>query len=51
MRTGDSIDYAVKKGTLYFAIPQSLKAVKTTDVVQVDFGPDFDPEPYRFKHW
>ena len=51
MRTGDSIDYGIKKGTLYFSIPQSLKAVNTTDVVQVDFGPNFDPEPYRFKHW
>ena len=40
-----------RAGQLSFVIPQSLKAIKVTDVVQVDFGSDFDPEPYRFKSW
>jgi hypothetical protein len=51
MRTGDPIDYTYRNGTFSFVIPQSLKAIKVTDVVQVEFGPDFDPEPYRFKNW
>ena len=51
MRTGDSIEYTYRDRQLRFSIPQSLKAIKVTDVVKVEFGLDFDPEPYRFKHW
>ncbi len=51
MRTGEPLDYNYRDGQLRFVIPYSLKAIKVTDVVQVDFGSDFDPEPYRFKHW
>jgi len=51
MRTGDSIDYTYSSATLSFAIPDSLKSVNVTDVVKVEFGEEFDPEPYLFKHW
>jgi hypothetical protein len=51
MRTGDPIKYTYRDRQLHFLIPQSLKAIKVTDVVKVEFGSDFDPEPYRFKHW
>jgi hypothetical protein len=51
MRTGDPIEYNYRDKQLRFSIPQSLKATKVTDVVKVEFGSDFDPEPYRFKHW
>lgn len=51
MRTGEPIEYSYRNEQLSFVIPQSLKAIKVTDVVEVEFGPDFDPEPYRFKHW
>jgi alpha-L-fucosidase len=51
MRTGDSIDYTYSNATLSFAIPDSLKSVNVTDVVKVEFGEEFDPEPYLFKHW
>ena len=51
MRTGESIDYTYKNATLSFVIPDSLKAIHVTDVVKVEFGEDFDPEPYLFKHW
>jgi len=51
MRTGDSIDYIYSSATLSFAIPDSLKSVNVTDVVKVEFGEEFDPEPYLFKHW
>ena len=51
MRTGDSIDYSYKEGRLSFFIPELMKAVKVTDVVQVEFGYEFDPNPYLFHHW
>jgi hypothetical protein len=51
MRTGDPIEYTYRDKQLRFLIPQLLKAIKVTDVVKVEFGSDFDPEPYRFKHW
>lgn len=51
MRTGDSIDYSYKEGRLSFFIPELMKAVKVTDVVQVEFGSEFDPNPYLFHHW
>jgi hypothetical protein len=51
MRTGDPIDYTYRDRQLRFSIPQSLKAIKVTDVVKVEFGSEFDPGPYRFKHW
>jgi hypothetical protein len=25
--------------------------VNVTDVVKVEFGEEFNPEPYLFKHW
>ncbi|MGJ8641609.1 MAG: alpha-L-fucosidase [Opitutaceae bacterium] len=51
LRTGDTIPYTYKGGTLSFSIPEKLKAGNVTDVVKVQFGQDFDPEPFLFKHW
>jgi alpha-L-fucosidase len=51
MRTGEALDYALKDGELRITIPPALKAVTVTDVVKVEFGSDFDPQPYRFTHW
>ncbi len=51
LRTGDAISYTYKEGTLRFFVPESLKAIQVTDVVKVEFGKDFDPEPYLFTHW
>lgn len=51
MRTGDKLAYDYKGGTLKVSIPDHLKAKKVTDVVIVEFGKDFDYEPFLFKHW
>jgi alpha-L-fucosidase len=51
LRTGDKIPYSYNKSTLSFSIPEELKAGKVTDVVKVEFGSDFDPEPFLFNHW
>ncbi|MDZ8118452.1 alpha-L-fucosidase [Pontiella agarivorans] len=51
MRTGDGISFEYKNNVLTFSIPEKLKARNVTDVVKVEFGNDFDPEPYRFRHW
>jgi len=51
MRTGQNLDYTYQDNTLTLVVPNDLKARWVTDVIVVDFGPDFDPEPYRFKHW
>lgn len=51
MRTGAAIDHAFENGTLSFVVPEDLKADEVTDVVVVDFGPEFDAMPYRFRHW
>ncbi|MGC6425360.1 MAG: alpha-L-fucosidase [Lentimonas sp.] len=51
LRTGDRIEFTYQDGVLSFWIPESLKAMKVTDVVKVQFGEDFDFEPFLFKHW
>lgn len=51
MRTGEPIEFSYDKGQLRFVIPELLKAIRVTDVVEVEFGPEFDPEPYLFKNW
>ena len=51
MRTGDKIPYAYRDKTLKMHVPENLKAGNVTDVIRVEFGADFDPEPYLFTHW
>lgn len=51
LRTGDELAFDYQEGTLSFSIPENLKARKVTDVVKVQFGDDFNPEPYIFTHW
>ncbi|MBB6430773.1 alpha-L-fucosidase [Algisphaera agarilytica] len=51
MCTGEELDYTFADQTLTIAIPEGSKAGHVTDVVVVDFGPELDSSPYRFKHW
>lgn len=51
MRTGDSLPFHYENGDLSFSIPETLKAKKVTDVVIVEFSPNFNYKPYLFTHW
>jgi len=51
LRTGDPVDFSYESTTLSFSIPEKLKAGNVTDVVKVEFGKDFNPEPFLFTHW
>ncbi len=51
LRTGEKLPYKYENKTLKFTVPEQLKARKVTDVIKVEFGDDFDPEPFLFKHW
>ncbi|MEM6884336.1 MAG: alpha-L-fucosidase [Verrucomicrobiota bacterium] len=51
MRTGDAVPYVYNDGELSFHVPEKLKAGKVTDVIIVEFGKDFDYQPYLFTHW
>ncbi|MGC6505419.1 MAG: alpha-L-fucosidase [Coraliomargaritaceae bacterium] len=51
LRTGDAISYIYEEGELRFAVPENRKAGHVTDVVKVEFGEDFDPNPFLFRHW
>ena len=51
LRTGDELPFDYENGTLSFSIPENLKAGNVTDVVKMQFGDDFDPEPYTFTHF
>ncbi len=51
MRTGKAISWKWDDEPLSFFVPEKLKAGNVTNVVIADFGKDFDPEPYLFRHW
>ena len=51
LRTGEALPYGYKGGVLTLTVPEHLKAGKVTDVIRVDFGKDFNPGPFSFKHW
>lgn len=51
MRTGDPLPYEFDGTVLKITIPEKLKAGNVTDVVIVEFGDNFNYEPYMFTHW